>query len=444
MSRINKTDSGLLFYDDFSERNLMWQLSPSDATECIKYGEKGLQILHGRRYVSFTIIEPDIEEYSCIVELEHIPFNFEDIGGILVLSNTKEYAECQTYLATGPSEMVNSPSLKEDVKELMQQINSEVIGDTFVTWSSDDNNWNGAASGTSVGSSESGSPTVSENYKDIVYRYIKFTKQKYKYRFWASEDTKTWIEIGNVKLDNSGVIGFFLYGTNNQDMIDNSHCYFKNFAIYNGRYITIDGITRNYDFEIFDEDGRTLLRTDDIAYYSIMSRSSKRTVVNTVNMPMPIKNPRLRIYSKENYEHTIDEFILGEEVYGGDGYILERNMQVFIDNNEILTSEVYNLGDFFRGNYFIKMDIVNTENYLVNDLKISVIKYSEYYGGEEQVEIALYQENTPTSELEYKKELIIPEIDISETRSIFIRLAETPEQALYLAANDYRFKIMIE
>lgn len=444
MSKLNKTTSGLLFYDDFSERTLMWQLSPSDA-DCIRFGDKGLQILHNRRYVTFTIPEPDLDEYSCIVELEHFPFDFEDTAGVLILSSTKEYAECQTFLATGPSEMVNSNTLKDDVKELMGQVLDESLNDTFVTYSSDDG-VNVVTSRASVGSSGSNGSGATGKFKDTVYRYIKFTKQKYKYMFWASEDSIKWIEVGNVKFDDSGVIGFFLYGTNNQDMIDNSHCYFKNFTLYNGRYLTVDGITRKYDFEIYDENGITLLRTDNIAYYGIMSRSSTRTVINTINMPMPLKNGKLRIFKKvDGEEVTIDVFDLGENTYGGDGFTFERNLKIFIDQHEILSSELFDLGVFFRGNYFIKVDIMNCEDYVVDDVRVRITKYSEYYDGESDVMIALYDENLSENELVYKKELIIPEIEPSESKIIYIKLIdEDTNQGLYSVANDYRFKIMVD
>lgn len=449
MSKLNKTISGLLFYDDFSERTLMWQLSPSDA-DCIRFGDKGLQILHNRRYVTFTIPEPDLDEYSCIVELEHLPFNFDDTAGIIVLSSTKEYAECQTFLATGPSEIVNSNTLKDDIRELMSQVLDESLNDTFVTYSSDDG-VNAVTSRTSVGSSGSNSNEAAGKFKDTVYRYIKFTKQKHKYMFWASEDSIKWIEVGNVKFDDSGVIGFFLYGTNNQKMIDNSHCYFKNFALYNGRYITIDGITRKYEFEIFDESGITVLRTDDIAYYGIMSRSNTRTVINTVNMPMPLKNGKLRVFKKvDDKEETMDVFNLGETTYGGDGFTFERNLKIFIDQHEVISSELFDLGTFFRGNYYIKVDIMNCEDYVVDDIKVRVIKYSEYYDGESDVMIALHDRYTNDADLEYKdleykKELIIPEIEPSESKSIYIKLIdEDMNQGLYSVANDYRFKIMID
>ena len=68
--------------------------------------------------------------------------------------------------------------------------------------------------------------------QSFVYKYIKINKVKYKYVFYASADSYNWIEVGNVKFANSGVIGFFIYGTKDQDLINNSHCYFNDFALW--------------------------------------------------------------------------------------------------------------------------------------------------------------------------------------------------------------------
>ena len=120
MAKFNKTTDGLIYYDNFTEQSLMWTLSPSDAN-CVRFGEGGLTILHNRRYVTFTIVEPAADEFTCIVELDHIPVNFDDIGGIVIIANNKEYAECQSFLATGPSELGNSNLINADIKALIQE-----------------------------------------------------------------------------------------------------------------------------------------------------------------------------------------------------------------------------------------------------------------------------------------------------------------------------------
>lgn len=432
MANLNKTQSGLLFFDDFSEKTLMWTLSPSDAN-CLSFGDNGLQINHTRRYVTYTIIEPSADEYSCIVKIDHIPAKLTDIAGIIVMSNVKEYAECQSFMATGPSEIGNSEDIYIDIENMVK----DILAKDYVKWEEEPD------SNTPENNND---PIVvpAEDFIDKNYQYIKFTKTKYKYIFYASETGTSWIEIGNVKFENSGVVGFFIYGTDDDVILNQSHCYINSFAIYNSKYLTIEGIDRQYEMEIYDENANILMRTDNIAYAHMLSRSNKTCVINTTTMPTPIKNAKLRIYSKTNYMVTLHEFDLGDSVYGGDGFTLERNLGLYINNTLIQQDTLYDLGEFYRGSYFIKLDVHNNENYSVTEVKLKVIRYSEYYGGEEEVLISLHSDNIPPSDLFYQKEIIIGEIQPSEGKSIYLKLSDKPLQDFYNTANSYRFKIIIE
>lgn len=441
MAKLNKTNSGLLFKDDFTEKTLMWTLSPSDANN-VFFGDNGLQMKHNKRYVTYTIVEPSVDEYSCIVELDHIPANYDDIAGVLVMSTVKDYAECQTFLATGPSELVNSEQVNLDIENMIK----DAIADNVVTYSIDaDNAIDGNTQApTSSAHIHGASVDTDAPFVDKIYRYIKFTKNKYKYMFWASEDGNEWIEVGNVKFNNSGVIGFFIYGTEDKEILDNSHCFFKSFVLYNSKYITFEGIDRKYEVEIFDENGNIIMRTDDTKYMYNINRSNKQILFNSTSTSLPIKNGVLRIFPKNNYEQTISQFNLGEEVYGGDGFTLERDIRLFIDKTELKPTELYDLGTFYRGSYFVKIDVHNNEDYILHDVTLKVLKYSEYYGGEEEIALALRSEGKSESELVYSKRVIIPEIKPSESKSVFMKLMDKPSQGLFDTGNAYRFKILIE
>ena len=441
MAKLNKTNSGLLFKDDFTEKTLMWTLSPSDANN-VFFGDSGLQMKHNKRYVTYTIVEPSVDEYSCIVKIDHIPANYDDIAGVLVMSTVKDYAECQTFLATGPSELVNSEQVNLDIENMIK----DVIADNVVTYSIDADNAidDNTQAPTSSAHIHGASVDTDAPFVDKIYRYIKFTKNKYKYMFWASEDGNEWIEVGNVKFDNSGVIGFFIYGTEDKEILDNSHCFFKSFVLYNSKYITFEGIDRKYEVEIFDENGNIIMRTDDTKYMYNINRSNKQILFNSTSTSLPIKNGILRIFPKNNYEHTISQFNLGEEVYGGDGFTLERDIRLFIDKTELKPTELYDLGTFYRGSYFVKIDVHNNEDYILHDVTLKVLKYSEYYGGEEEIALALHLEGKSESELVYSKRVVIPEIKPSESKSVFMKLMDKPSQALFNTGNDYRFKILIE
>lgn len=442
MAKLNKTNSGLLFKDDFTEKTLMWTLSPSDANN-VFFGDSGLQMKHNKRYVTYTIVEPSVDEYSCIVKIDHIPANYDDIAGVLVMSTVKDYAECQTFLATGPSELVNSEQVNLDIENMIK----DAIADNVVTYSINaDNAIDGNTQAPTSSSTHIHGASVDTDapFVDKIYRYIKFTKNKYKYMFWASEDGNEWIEVGNVKFDNSGVIGFFIYGTEDKEILDNSHCFFKSFVLYNSKYITFEGIDRKYEVEIFDENGNIIMRTDDTKYMYNINRSNKQILFNSTSTSLPIKNGILRIFPKNNYEQTISQFNLGEEVYGGDGFTLERDIRLFIDKTELKPTELYDLGTFYRGSYFVKIDVHNNEDYILHDVTLKVLKYSEYYGGEEEIALALHLEGKSESELVYSKRVIIPEIKPSESKSVFMKLMDKPSQGLFDTGNAYRFKILIE
>ena len=441
MATLNKTNSGLLFKDDFTEKTLMWTLSPSDANN-VFFGDSGLQMKHNKRYVTYTIVEPSVDEYSCIVKIDHIPANYDDIAGVLVMSTVKDYAECQTFLATGPSELVNSEQVNLDIENMIK----DAIADNVVTYSINaDNTIDGNTQApTSSAHIHGASVDTDAPFVDKIYRYIKFTKNKYKYMFWASEDGNEWIEVGNVKFNNSGVIGFFIYGTEDKEILDNSHCFFKSFVLYNSKYITFEGIDRKYEIEIFDENGNIIMRTDDTKYMYNINRSNKQILFNSTSTSLPIKNGILRIFPKNNYEQTISQFNLGEEVYGGDGFTLERDIRLFIDKTELKPTELYDLGTFYRGSYFVKIDVHNNEDYILHDVTLKVLKYSEYYGGEEEIALALHLEGKSESELVYSKRVIIPEIKPSESKSVFMKLMDKPSQGLFDTGNAYRFKILIE
>ena len=92
MANLIKSETGLLFYDDFSEKTLMWTLSPSDAI-CLSFGDEGLQMKHNNKYCSYTITEPSADEYSCIIKLDIYlsPFFFVFLYNKLFFKNIKKY-----------------------------------------------------------------------------------------------------------------------------------------------------------------------------------------------------------------------------------------------------------------------------------------------------------------------------------------------------------------
>ena len=178
MAKLNKVSHGLLYCDNFSEQSLMWSLSPSDAN-CISFGDNGLQIKHNKNYVTYTIVEPSIEEYSCVVKLEHIPQSYNDIGGVIVMSDARGYAECQSYYSKDSSWLENSdPDL---FMQAVEEKVSSLIDDTVVRWEEDDGLGKTEIIKRELEDSGSDEDIGTAVIIDKMYPYIKFTKAKYKY-----------------------------------------------------------------------------------------------------------------------------------------------------------------------------------------------------------------------------------------------------------------------
>lgn len=445
MPKITRMNNGLMFYDDFQEKSLMWTLSPSDA-DCLAFGEKGLRMLHQSRYCYYTMQEPAAEEYSCIVELDHIPFNEDDIAGILILSSNKEYAECQTYLAADSSEIGNSYTPEKYIKGMV----TSAMGDV-VLWSENENEPNIGGTliegGDDVTGDEWVEDPVEDKYEDVIFRYIKVHKINNKYYFYASADSYKWITVGNVSFKYGAQLGFFNYGTKLKDLcqnLENSHCYFKDYAIYQSQYIFLCGIDMAYEFEIIDGSGKILLRSDRMDDNFILNRTKNETVINTTLLPMPILNAKVRVFPKDYYEATLFTAPLGDKVYGGDKFTIDRDIRFYIDTVELDDTQMHDLGVFAHSKHYIRVDIKNCDEYPMSDLIVKVGQYSEYYVGDQSLYIALAQEGKKAEDLEYTKNLIISELQPHESRSFFMRLMDIPEQGFYDVANSYRFKITVE
>ena len=90
------------------------------------------------------------------------------------------------------------------------------------------------------------------------------------------------------------------------------------------------------------------------------------------------------------------------------------------------------------------MMIRNDGNYAVTNVKLRVTAYSEYYSGDEEVEIAFPHGDISDTKLDYRKELTIDSIAAHDDVPIYIRLTDKMMDMFYHAACIYRFRITIE
>lgn len=426
MPKLNKTESGLLLYEDFKQSSLIWTPSPNNYQD-IEFGEDGLRIRHSDLYKTITLEEPE-GNFSFMCKINHKPIDADDIGGVIIMSNDTFYAECQSYIATKPSYITNASQMEQQIMDFINK-----FLDKYVEYSieDDDGIYPKDTSGTT--GSESGSSSSGDSgFVDVMYPYIKFTKLNTIYTFLASTDCKNWIEIGNTDLPDSNRIGFFLYSFE-KDTTD-SNFYVEYAILYNNNYVIIDNIKENQDIELRAED-RTLIY--DMSSKSVIRKNNK-IFIDTTLLKMPFYNVKLIVLQNKNiiYEYDIPELI------GGDKYSYWYDIKVCIDNQELNQEELFDLGTFYHHDQTIRIDIYNQEEYELENLKVSITSYSPYYDGNETIGVSLYDENEEN--YSFSDSVIIPNIQPTEGKSILVKLTDKIIQNFYKKAGAYRFKINIE
>ena len=426
MPKINKTQSGLLLYEDFKQSSLIWTPSPNNYDD-ISFGKNGLRIKHSDLYKTITLEEPE-GNFSFMCKINHKPIDADDIGGVIIMSNDTFYAECQSYIATKPSYITNASQMEQQIMDFINK-----FLDKYVEYSIEDDDGIYPKDTSETTSSESGSSSSGDSgFVDVMYPYIKFTKLNTRYTFLASTDCKNWIEIGNTDLPDSNRIGFFLYSFE-KDTTD-SNFYVEYAVLYNNNYVIIDNIKENQDIELRTED-RTLIY--DMSSKSVVRKNNK-IFIDTTLLKMPFYNVKLIILQNKNiiYEYDIPELI------GGDKYSYWYDIKVCIDNQELNQEELFDLGTFYHHDQTIRIDIYNQEEYELENLKVSITSYSPYYDGNETIGVSLYDENEEN--YSFSDSVIIPNIQPTEGKSILVKLTDKIIQNFYKKAGAYRFKINIE
>lgn len=430
MAQINKIKSGLLLYEDFAQSSLIWTPSPN-GYENIEYdGVNGLRLIHSTKYKTITIEEPQ-KNYSFVCELNHIPIDAKDIGGVIIMSNDTFYAECQSYVATKPSYLVNHNQTEQQIITFVNAM-LEQYSKTLVRYSVTDD------TGTYPEpiDIDNGTPDTPVDFVDSMYPYIKVSKLNEIYTFWASIDKKNWIEVGNTEVVDSNRIGFFLYSydTISQEIINNSHFYVKSMMLYDNNYVTIENIKENQVLELRNHEGLLICDTNS----PNVKRVNNKIIIDTTLLEIPYKNLTLKVLQNKNiiYEYNIPELV------GGDIYSYGYSIKLSINEIEINQEELFDLGVFYHNNQTIRLDIYNQELYDLENLKITITSYSVYYGGNETIGVSLYDEAEINNN--FSDSVIIPLIKPTEGKSVLLKLTDKIMQDFYKKAGEYRFKINIE
>lgn len=426
MPKLNKTESGLLLYEDFKQSSLIWTPSPNNYQD-IEFGEDGLRIRHSDLYKTITLEEPE-GNFSFMCKINHKPIDADDIGGVIIMSNDTFYAECQSYIATKPSYITNANQTEDQIIDFINQFLEKYVEYSI----EDDDGIYPSTSTSNSGNTNSSDKNSSSSFVDVMYPYIKFTKLNSRYTFWASTDCVNWIEVGNTELADSNRVGFFLYSFEKD--ITNSNFYVEYAVLYNNNYVIIDNIKENQDIELRTQDGALIYDMNS----NPVKRKNNQIFIDTTLLKIPFENIRLVILQNKKiiYEYEIPELI------GGDKYSYWYDIKVCIDNQELNQEELFDLGTFYHHEQTIRIDIYNQEEYELENLKVSVTSYSPYYDGNETIGVSLYDENEEN--YSFSDVVTIPNIQPTEGKSILIKLTDKIMQNFYKKAGAYRFKINIE
>ena len=448
MATLVKEDHGLIYEEYFHESPRYWALTPSNV-DCLRFEEDGLHILHNSKYVSYTLKEPE-EPYCLLMKLTHKPIDEEDIAGLLVFSDTNNYAECQTYLASAPSTIGNNG---ENVSA------SYDLSGKYVRYSFDDDD-EGESDDTDSPSSADTVVNPTNGFIDLVYKYIRMIKYNNKightYQFFASVDGQTWIEVGNTDYDQNNSIGFFLYATKNANTLIHGNCIIHAFYIYKQSDIVIDGISDLYSFEIIDRanphdplERRVIVRSDDPGEV-VITQAGNRAIINTNKLNLPLTNAIVRIYPRgdkiHNYPNTIAEYELPNKTFGGDKFKITYDIKLIIDNEEVEPGTTFDLGTLFTKSFKKNIVVYNNENFDLTNLSVSIVAFSEYYCGEDVVELSIYNGNNEGDNqylYNWSQEVMLGMIPAHQGIELIMKLSDVPKRAFY-AANPYRFKLVIK
>lgn len=424
MADLIKTENGMLYEDDFSSNSLLWQLSPADYSK-LEYTENGLKIKRSTDYTTLSIREPERSRYSFFCEIEHHPFNDKDIAGVIVMSNSDQYAECQSLRMEYPSGYNDTENMKDYLLKLIKEY---VDSKRVVTFSYNDEEDIDQMYEEAVNDAISSL----EDFKDQDYRYIRYDKINGLYSFYASVDGTEWIEVGNTSFLDAGRIGFFYYGSNDEDAINTGNFVIKKMIFYKNKYITINGIKDGCKFSIL-KDGKEVITSDS---WNVQKATQDSYLIDTYTLPVPFSGDI--VVSQDDKVICSKSF---EDIYGGDIITFSYNYDVFVNNVQVFPEQIFDLGLFTMDTKTFRLDIYNKEEVDLKNVVISVEAYSEYYSGAEPISISIYDESNEI--VNFKKELIIDKIPATQGKSILIGLDPNGLQNFYDAAESYRFKLNI-
>lgn len=383
MVRMNKINNGILYSEEFIGQNSMWHVDPITSNNKIKVNPHNFQLYPGEEILRY-LTETPAKEFVMQVHIKHNPKTYNSVAGITILCDNNSYIELQSY--------------RDQATE----------------------------SGLFV------------NY----YSYMKIIKKDFRYTFYASIKGEKWDLIGS-SLSRGSLIGFFYKCTDNTEV----PLIIDDILFTSSNYITIYGLKGHYTVYMY--------KNNEIIFEKEIEQDASQINIDTINYVLPLKDIRILITDiKDNivYDNIIDE------LYGGDTFTIDaskvlcyldkenNNTGLLIDNmNELDLGRISNID---TSHYVIVESSYGEYGQPIYNTKIYIkpLLYNTHVTDYVYIALAsdIEQNVESIDDSQWKKEIIIPEIDYNKPAKIFIKLIKDTTDIMLFDITKYKFKLVVE
>lgn len=266
------------------------------------------------------------------------------------------------------------------------------------------------------------------------YKSIKVIKEGDRFEFHATKDNEIWEIVGKSLLQDAHMIGFFLDGPKTET---SQRLTVKNAAFYRSNFVCFVGIPSSYTIKVYDRTMNEKLTIRAIDYP--LGETGGKMLVDLSRKLLPIMDATIRILDGEVVVH--EKFV--ESFCGGDTYDFTYNIGVMI--NDVLIDEIvdYDFGYVGSGGQINKLSVLNKDDSPLQNKKIKVTAFSEYYRGGKFAKLAFVDSNGVEMS-SYSEELIMPEIPAGGRLDMALKIERDASTEAPFFNKEYRFKVLIE
>ena len=238
------------------------------------------------------------------------------------------------------------------------------------------------------------------------------------YAYASSDNGTTWKNYGNTKLVNMNSLGFYNYGVNEELKIYDC-------IVYKSNYVTFNNFDRTTYIRLFKDN-------KEITSSFYIKKYNTRLVLDCIEKIFPLNNIEIKVYNRK--DDTLIFSKVFNDIYGGDIYEFNYNLEFKIDDDILDSETMYDLGKISNDTVF-NLIITNKEPYEINGKNLKVSYYSLLNRAYEFVDIAEENSNNYYKSIETS-------FTPGECKIFKLKISKN---VLYSEINsDYEFSIILE